>query len=191
MGRRGLTLAIRVTPFRPSVKSANAARGNHLAFLHHVTPAVTLIKQLQERNDAEEDGGSVNGERPRMFVKGLVPERRYIVIERCLRIESQVLGPPDSAIGDQDVNVADFVLDARGDGLEGGFRGDVADDGDDVAVGGFFGRGFEDFFAATDDVDFMRAVECEGFGHHQADAGATACNDGNEIVDVEQVRRVE
>ena len=52
---------------------------------------------------------------------------------------------------------------------------------------GFQGCCFEDLFAAADDVDFVRAVEGEGLGHHEADSAAAACDDGDELVDVEKV----
>ena len=80
------------------------------------------------------------------------------------------LGTEVSAVRDEDVDVANVFFDLRGDGLEGVLGGYVAYDGYNVSVGRFFGCLFEDFLSSADDVDLMRAVESEGFGHHEADA---------------------
>jgi hypothetical protein len=74
-----------------------------------------------------------------------------------------------AAVAADEVDVACFVLDLRGDVGEAFFAGYVADDGDDVGWRELCG--FVEFgFAPADDVDFVRAVEGEGFCHHEADA---------------------
>ena len=70
----GLALAVRVASPWPPVEAPDAARGNHLALLRHVALVVARIEQFEERHDAEEDGGGVDGERLCVFIKGLVPE---------------------------------------------------------------------------------------------------------------------
>jgi hypothetical protein len=74
-----------------------------------------------------------------------------------------------AAVAADEVDVAGFLLDLGGDAGEAFFAGYVADDGDYVGWGEFCG--FVEFlFAAADDVDFVGAVEGEGFCHHEADA---------------------
>lgn len=55
----------------------------------------------------------------------------------------------------------------------------------------FGGSFFKDFFPSTDDVDSFGAVLGESFGHHPADSGAAACDDGDDALDVEEVGGLE
>ena len=112
MVRCGLALAVRVARPRPPVEATDAACGNHLALLLHVALVVARIEQFEEGDDAEEDGGGVDGEGVCVFIERLVPEQGVVVLQRCLRFEREALGASDSAVGDQDVDVADFLFDA-------------------------------------------------------------------------------
>ncbi len=100
--------------------------------------------------------------------------------------------PGDPGVGNQEVDVTDFVLDAGCHGAEGIFGGDVAREGNDAVdvrsacwvdreietlvkawqsilwmVGSCF---LEFLLPSPDDVDFCGAVLCEGFGHHKSNA---------------------
>lgn len=55
-------------------------------------------------------------------------------------------GSADAGIGEEQVDVALLLAHAVGDGLEGVFVRNVADDGDDVAIGRGFGGVLERFF---------------------------------------------
>ena len=74
MRRCGLALAVREARFCPPVEATDAACGNHLAFLLQVALVVARVEEFQEGDDAEEDGGGVDGESLCVFVERLVPE---------------------------------------------------------------------------------------------------------------------
>ena len=125
--RRRFALAVRVASRYPPVEAGDAARGDHLARLPHVPRPVPRVEEFEEGDGAEEDGGGVDGERLGVLVERLVPESRLVVLQRRLRGDGAGLGAPDPAVGDQDVDVADVLLDVRDDGLESVFRGNVSD----------------------------------------------------------------
>ena len=74
---------------------------------------------------------------------------------------------------------------------EVGLAGDVALDGDDVAAGDAGGGLLKGLEASTEDEDVCGAVEGEGAGHVGSEAGASAGDDRDEPIDVEEVARID
>lgn len=74
----------------------------------------------------------------------------------------------DAGVGEEEVDVALFLLDLLDDLLEGIFVRDVADEGLDGAFCTCDGGVFEGLFSSTDDVDGFGAVGVEGAGGVEA-----------------------
>lgn len=144
-----------------------------LGILRHILLLIPRVQEREERHRAMEDTRHIRAQRLVEFVQ----TRSTDIVSELLYAGSAAVGfgdygvvvvPADAGVGEEEVDVALFLLDLLDDFLQRVFIGYVADEGFDGPIDARSGGVLEGLFSSADDVNCFGAVGVESTGGVEA-----------------------